>query len=102
LTPYRCGLITEIDFFSTLLTRAFNVNLSSINRCIYLLEIICLEAIKPHQDINSPSNVTKGLRNMKVARQVKVVEFMNASNTINVVHADAFLKTTALEQRTDL
>jgi len=39
---------------------------------------------------------------MKVARQVKVVEFMNASNTINVVHADAFLKTTALEQRTDL
>jgi hypothetical protein len=45
--------------------------------------------------------VTRVLRNMKAARQVEAVELMVASNTITVAHADALLKATPLEQRTD-
>lgn len=41
------------------------------------------------------------LCNMKAARQVEVVELMVASNTINVARADALLKATPPEQRTD-
>jgi len=38
---------------------------------------------------------------MKAARQVEAVELMVASNTITVAHADALLKATPPEQRTD-
>jgi hypothetical protein len=46
--------------------------------------------------------MTRVLRNMKAARQVEAVELMVASNTITVAHADALLKATPHEQRTDL
>ena len=42
------------------------------------------------------------LRNMKAARQVDAVELMIASSTITVAHAEALLKTTQPEQRTDV
>jgi hypothetical protein len=84
------------------LSRAFGVNLSSINRRINLLEGICPDAIARLQDKQSPlPDVTRVLRNMKAARQVKVVELMIASNTITVAHTDALLKATTPEQRTD-
>lgn len=38
---------------------------------------------------------------MKAARRVEAVEWMVASNTITVAHADALLKATSPEQRTD-
>ena len=38
---------------------------------------------------------------MRAARQVEAVELMVASNTITVAHADALLKATPPEQRTD-
>ena len=84
------------------LARAFNVNLSSINRRINLLEGICPEAIKLLQDHQFTPDVTRVLRNMKAARQVEAVELMIASNTITVAHADALLKATPPEQRTDV
>jgi hypothetical protein len=58
---------------STALTmaRAFNVNLSSINRRINLLKGICPEAITPLQDKQFTPDVTRILRNMKAARQVE-------------------------------
>jgi hypothetical protein len=46
--------------------------------------------------------MTRVLRNMKAARQVEAVELMIASNTITVAHAEALLKATPHEQRTDL
>jgi hypothetical protein len=46
--------------------------------------------------------VTRILRNMKAARQVEAVELMIASNTITVAHAEALLKATPPEQRTDV
>lgn len=84
------------------LARAFNVNLSSINRRINLLEGVCPEAINMLQDKQFTPNVTRILRNMKAARLVEAVELMIASNTITVAHADALLKATPPEQRADL
>ncbi len=84
------------------LARAFNVNLSSINRRINLLEGICPEAIALLQDKQFTPDMTRVLRNMKAARQVEAVELMIASNTITVAHAEALLKATPHEQRTDL
>ncbi len=83
------------------LARAFNVNLSSINRRINLLEGICPEAIDLLQDKQFTPDVTRILRNMKAARQVEAVELMVASNTITVAHAEALLKATPPEQRAD-
>jgi ParB-like chromosome segregation protein Spo0J len=84
------------------LARAFNVNLSSINRRINLLEGICPEAITLLQDKQFTPDVTRILRNMKAARQVEAVELMIASNTITMAHAEALLKATPPEQRTDV
>ena len=84
------------------LARAFNVNLSSINRRINLLEGICPEAITLLQDKQFTPDVTRILRNMKAARQVEAVELMIASTTITVAHAEALLKATLPEQRTDV
>ncbi len=84
------------------LARAFNVNLSSINRRINLLEGICPEAITLLQDKQFTPDVTRILRNMKAARQVEAVELMIASNTITVAHAEALLKATPPEQRADV
>ena len=78
------------------LARAFNVNLSSINRRINLLEGICPEAITLLQDKQFTPDVTRILRNMKAARQVEAVELMIASNTITVAHAEALLKATGV------
>ena len=84
------------------LARPFNLNLSSINRRINLLEGICPEAIDLLQDKQFTPDVTRILRNMKAARQVEAVELMVASNTITVAHAEALLKATPPEQRADL
>ena len=79
------------------LARAFNVNLSSINRRINLLEGIILL-----QDKQFTPDVTRILRKMKAARQVEAVELMIASNTITGTDAEAQLKATPPEQRTDM
>ncbi len=83
------------------LARAFNVN-RSINRRINLLEGIGPEAITLLQDKQFTPDVTRILRTMKAARQVEAVELMIASNTITVAHAEALLKATPPEQRTDV
>jgi hypothetical protein len=83
------------------LPRAFCVNLCSINRRVNLLEGICPDAIARLQDKQFTPDVTRVLRNMKAVRQVEAVELMLASNTITVAPADALLKATPPEQRTD-
>ncbi|MGV0961468.1 MAG: plasmid partitioning protein RepB C-terminal domain-containing protein [Limnohabitans sp.] len=84
------------------LARAFNVNLGAINRRINLLEGICPEAIALLKDKQFTPDVTRILRNMKASRQVEAVELMMTSNTITVAHAQALLKATLPEQRTDV
>jgi ParB-like chromosome segregation protein Spo0J len=84
------------------LARAFNVNHNAIDRRITLLEGICAQAVELLQDAQFTPEVTSVLRNMKAARQVEAVELMVASNTISVAHAQALLKATPPEQRSDL
>ena len=79
---------------------AFNVNLSSINRRINLLEGICPEVINLLQEKQFTPDVTRILRNTKSGRQVEAVELMVSSNTITVAHAEALLKATPSEHRT--
>jgi hypothetical protein len=83
------------------LARAFNVNLSTINSRINLLHGICPKAVELLQDQQFTPDVTRHLRKMKAARQIEAVELMIAANTITAAHADALLKATPPEQRTD-
>ena len=84
------------------LARAFNLNLSAINRRINLLEGICPDAIRLLQEQHFTSAATRVLRNMKAARQVEALELMIASSTITVAHSEALLKASPPEQRTDM
>ena len=83
------------------LARAFSVNLSTINSRINLLHGICPRATELLNDHQFTPDVTRHLRKMKAARQVEAVELMIAANTITAAHADALLKATPPEQRTD-
>ena len=83
------------------LARAFNVNLSTINSRINLLHGICPKAVELLQDHQFTPDVTRHLRKMKAARQIEAIELMIAANTITAAHADALLKPTPPEQRTD-
>ena len=54
------------------------------------------------QDQQFTPDVTRILRNMKPARQIEAVELMVASGTISVTHAEALLRATPPEQRSDV
>ncbi|MBX9469917.1 MAG: ParB N-terminal domain-containing protein [Rhizobium sp.] len=82
------------------LARAFNVNLLTINSRINLLHGICPKAVELLQVHQFTPDVTRHLRKMKAARQIKAVELVIAANTITAAHADALLKATPPEQRT--
>jgi len=84
------------------LARAFNVNLSTINRRINLLHGICPKAVELLQDHQFTPDVTRLLRKMKSARQIEAVELMIAASSITAAHADALLKATPPEQRSDV
>jgi len=83
------------------LARAFNVNLSTINSRINLLHGICPRATELLNDHQFTPDVTRHLRKMKAARQIEAVELMIAANSVTAAHADALLKATPPEQRTD-
>ncbi len=83
------------------LARAFAVNLSTINSRVNLLHGICPQAVQLLQEYQFTPDVTRALRKMKAARQIEAVELMVASDKITGVHADALLKATPPEQRTD-
>lgn len=83
------------------LAKAFNVNQTSINRRVNLLDGICSKAVELLQDQHFPPDLTRLLRNMIAARQIEVVELMIASSNFSMTHADALLKATPPDQRTD-
>ena len=83
------------------LAKAFDLNLISINRRVNLLKGICPEAVGLLQDKQFPPDLTRVLRNMKAPRQVEAVELMIASSSITMTHAEALLKATPPEQRSD-
>ena len=76
------------------LARAFNVNLSSINRRINLLEGICPEAVEMLKDQHFSANLGSVLRKLKPTRQVECVELMLTANNMTVAYAEALLAAT--------
>lgn len=83
------------------LARAFDVNLSSINRRISLLEGICPKAVTLLNDRHFTPGLSRFLRKMKAARQVEAVELMIAGNSFTETHANALLTATKPEQLVD-
>ena len=75
--------------------------MNSINRRLNLLHGIVPQAIALLQDQQFTPDVTRILRNMKPDRQIEAVELMLASGTISVTHAEALLRATPPEQRSD-
>ncbi len=71
------------------------------NHRINLLHGICPKAVELLQDHQFTPDVTRHLRKMKAARQIEAVELMIAANSITAAHADALLKATPPEPRTD-
>lgn len=55
-----------------------------------------------YKTISSPETSRSILRKIKTVRQVEAVELMITSNTITLARAEALLKATPLEQRTDV
>ncbi|MBL4836416.1 MAG: hypothetical protein JKY34_02465 [Kordiimonadaceae bacterium] len=83
------------------LARAFNVNLSSINRRVSLLGGLCPKAVEKLKDRQFTPGISRFLRKMKAARQVEALELTVASNSVPEAHASALLKATRPEQRTN-
>jgi hypothetical protein len=68
---------------------------------VNLLHGVCPQAVELLQDQQFNPEVTRFLRKMKAARQVEAVELMIAADKITGPHAEALLKATPPEQRTD-
>ena len=84
------------------LARAFNLDISSIDKRVNLLEGVTAGAVVLLRDQQFNPEVARVLRKMRPERQVEAVELMIASNTITVAHVEALLKATPPEQRTDV
>lgn len=83
------------------LAKAFDVNLSSINRRLSLLDGICPKAVELLKDRQFTPGLSRFLRKMKAARQVEAVELMVAGDSFTEAHAAALLKATKPDQRSD-
>jgi ParB-like chromosome segregation protein Spo0J len=83
------------------LARAFNLDVSSIDKRVNLLEGVTAGAVVLLRDQQFNPEVARVLRKMRPERQVESVELMIAANAINVTYAEALLNATAPEQLAD-
>ena len=83
------------------LARAFNLDVSSIDKRVNLLEGVTAGAVVLLRDQQFNTGVARVLRKMRAERQVEVVELMIAANAINVTYAEALLNATPPEQLAD-
>jgi ParB-like chromosome segregation protein Spo0J len=83
------------------LARAFNLDVSSIDKRVNLLEGVTAGAVMLLRDQQFNTGVARVLRKMRAERQVEVVELMIAANAINVTYAEALLNATPPEQLAD-
>ena len=83
------------------LARAFNLDVSSIDKRITLLEGVTAGAVVLLRDQQFNPEVARVLRKMRPERQVEAVELMIAANAINVTYAEALLNATPPEQLAD-
>lgn len=83
------------------LARAFNLDISSIDRRINLLEGVAAGAVVLLRDQQFNPEVARVLRKMRPERQVEAVELMIVANAITVTYAEALLNATPPEQLAD-
>jgi ParB-like chromosome segregation protein Spo0J len=83
------------------LARAFNLDISSIDKRINLLDGVTAGAVVLLRDQQFNPEVVRVLRKMRPERQVETVELMIAANAVNVTYAEALLNATPPEQLAD-
>jgi ParB-like chromosome segregation protein Spo0J len=83
------------------LARAFNLDISSIDKRVNLLEGVTAGAVVLLRDQQFNPEVARVLRKMRPERQVEAVELMIAANAITVTYAEALLTATPPEQLAD-
>lgn len=83
------------------LARTFNLDISSIDKRVNLLEGVTAGAVVLLRDQQFNPEVARVLRKMRPERQVEAVELMIAANAITVIYAEALLTATHPEQLTD-
>ncbi len=83
------------------LARAFNLDISSIDKRVNLLEGVTAGAVVLLRDQQFNPEVARVLRKMRPERQVEAVELMIAANAITVTYAEALLNATPPEQLAD-
>ncbi len=83
------------------LARAFNLDISSIDKRLNLLEGVTAGAVVLLRDQQFNPDVARVLRKMRPERQVEAVELMISANAINVTYAEALLNATPPEQLAD-
>ncbi|MCX7143815.1 MAG: ParB N-terminal domain-containing protein [Proteobacteria bacterium] len=83
------------------LARAFNLDITSIDKRMNLLEGVTAGAVVLLRDQQFNPEVARVLRKMRPERQVEAVELMIAANAITVNYAEALLNATPPEQLAD-
>ena len=83
------------------LALAFNLDISSIDKRINLLEGVTAGAVILLRDQQFNPEVARVLRKMRPERQVEVVELMISASAINVTYAEALLNATPPQQLAD-
>ena len=83
------------------LARAFNLDISSIDKRVNLLEGVTAGAVVLLRDQQFNPEVARVLRKMRPERQVEAVELMIAANAITVTYAEALLNATPHEHLAD-
>jgi len=76
------------------LAQALNVDVSSIQKKVGLLDGICPEVIDRLKDRHFSANLGAVLRKMVASRQIVCVDLMLAANNLTVTYANALLATT--------
>ena len=83
------------------LARAFNLDITSIDKRMNLLEGVTAGAVVLLRDQHFTPEVARVLRKMRPERQVEAVELMIAASAITVTYAEALLNATPPEQLAD-
>ena len=83
------------------LARAFNLDISSIDKRVNLLEGVAAGAVVLLRDHQFNPEVIRVLRKMRPERQVEAVELMISANAINLGYATALLNATPPNQLVD-
>lgn len=79
------------------LARTLNIDVSSLEKRLKLLDGICPEAVDLLKDRQFSPEISRILRKMKATRQVECIELMLSANSVTASYAEALLAATPVE-----